>query len=149
MSNYEILLVVKGDLGEKEAKDTIKDLVKIVNKNKDFELSELGQKNLAYKINGFEKGWYFQLNFSTKIPSEISEFDRLAKLNNDVIRFLIINLDKDYGARALANPKKVKKAKKQAAFYKKKMEHKALMKEAATEVKTTIENQNAEVKTND
>jgi ribosomal protein S6 len=56
MSNYEILLVVKGDLGEKEAKDTIKDLVKIVNKNKDFELSELGQKNLAYKINGFEKG---------------------------------------------------------------------------------------------
>lgn len=149
MSNYEILLVVKGDLGEKEAKDTIKDLVKIVNKNKDFELSELGQKNLAYKINSFEKGWYFQLNFSTKIPSEISEFDRLAKLNNDVIRFLIINLDKDYGARALANPKKVKKAKKQVAFYKKKMEHKALMKEAATEVKTTIENQNAEVKTNE
>jgi hypothetical protein len=29
------------------------------------------------------------------------------------------------------------------------MEHKALMKEAATEVKTTIENQNAEVKTNE
>ena len=133
MSNYEILIVVKGDLGEKEAKDTIKDLVKVVNKNKDFKLTELGQKDLAYKIKGFEKGWYFQLNFSTKIPSEISEFDRLAKLNNDVIRFLIINLDKDYGARALANPKKVKRAKKQAAFYKKKMEHKTLMKEAAAE----------------
>ena len=149
MSNYEILLVVRGDLGEKEAEDTIKNLIKVVDKNKDFKLTKLGLKDLAYKIKSFEKGWYTQLNFSTKIPAEISEFDRLAKLNDDVIRFLIINLDKDYGARALVNPKKVKKSKKQAAFYKKNMEHKALMKEAAEKIKTTIENQDAEVKSNE
>ena len=47
MSNYEILLVVRGDLGEKEAKDTLKDLVKIVNKNKYFKETELGLKDLA------------------------------------------------------------------------------------------------------
>ncbi len=149
MSNYEILLVVRGDLGEKEAEDTIKNLIKVVDKNKDFKLTKLGLKDLAYKIKSFEKGWYTQLNFFTKIPAEISEFDRLAKLNDDVIRFLIINLDKDYGARALANPKKVKKSKKQAAFYKKNIERKALMKEAAEKIKTTIENQDAEVKSNE
>ena len=55
----------------------------------------------------------------------------------------------DKSVKIPGNPKKVKRAKKQATFYKKKMEHKALMKEAATEVKTTIENQNAEVKTNE
>ena len=38
MSNYEILLVVRGDLGEKEAEDTIKNLIKVVDKNKDFKL---------------------------------------------------------------------------------------------------------------
>ena len=149
MSNYEILLVVRGDLGKKEAKDTLKDLVKIVNKNKDFKETELGLKDLAYKIEGFEKGWYIQLNFSTKIPSEIAEFNRLAKLNKDVIRFLIINLDKDYGARALANPKKVKKAQRQANIYKKKMERKAAVKELTDEVKGTVENQAAEVKNNE
>lgn len=149
MSNYEILLVVRGDLGKKEAKDTLKDLVKIVNKNKDFKETELGLKDLAYKIEGFDKGWYIQLNFSTKIPSEIAEFNRLAKLNKDVIRFLIINLDKDYGARALANPKKVKKAQRQANIYKKKMERKAAVKELTDEVKGTVENQAAEVKNNE
>lgn len=149
MSNYEILLVVRGDLGKKEAKDTLKDLVKIVNKNKDFKETELGLKDLAYKIEGFDKGWYMQLNFSTKIPSEIAEFNRLAKLNKDVIRFLIINLDKDYGARALANPKKVKKAQRQANIYKKKMERKAAVKELTDEVKGTVENQAAEVKNNE
>ena len=149
MSNYEILLVVRGDLGEKEAKETLKDLVNIVNKNKDFKETELGLKDLAYKIEGFEKGWYTQLNFSTKIPSEIAEFNRLAKLNKDVIRFLIINLDKDYGARALANPKKVKKAQRQANIYKKKMERKAAVKELTDEVKGTVENQAAEVKNNE
>ena len=149
MSNYEILLVVRGDLGKKEAKDTLKDLIKIVNKNKDFKETELGLKDLAYKIEGFDKGWYMQLNFSTKIPSEIAEFNRLAKLNKDVIRFLVINLDKDYGARALANPKKVKKAQRQANIYKKKMERKAAVKELTDEVKGTVENQAAEVKNNE
>ena len=149
MSNYEILLVVRGDLGKKEAKDTLKDLVKIVNKNKDFKETELGLKDLAYKIEGFDKGWYIQLNFSTKIPSEIAEFNRLAKLNKDVIRFLVINLDKDYGARALANPKKVKKAQRQANIYKKRMERKAAVKELTDEVKGTVENQAAEVKNNE
>lgn len=149
MSNYEILLVVRGDLGKKEAKDTLKDLVKIVNRNKDFKETELGLKDLAYKIEGFDKGWYIQLNFSTKIPSEIAEFNRLAKLNKDVIRFLVINLDKDYGARALANPKKVKKAQRQANIYKKKMERKAAVKELTDEVKGTVENQAAEVKNNE
>ena len=149
MSNYEILLVVRGDLGKKEAKDTLKDLVKIVNKNRDFKETELGLKDLAYKIEGFDKGWYIQLNFSTKIPSEIAEFNRLAKLNKDVIRFLVINLDKDYGARALANPKKVKKAQRQANIYKKKMERKVAVKELTDEVKGTVENQAAEVKNNE
>lgn len=149
MSNYEILLVVRGDLGKKEAKDSLNDLVKIVNKNKDFKETELGLKDLAYKIEGFEKGWYIQLNFSTKIPSEIAEFNRLAKLNKDVIRFLVINLDKDYGARALANPKKVKKAQRQANIYKKRMERKAAIKEIADEVKTAVVNQAAEVKNNE
>ena len=149
MSNYEILLVVRGDLGEKEAKETLKDLVKIVNKNKDFKETELGLKDLAYKIEGFDKGWYIQLNFSTKIPSEIAEFNRLAKLNKDVIRFLVINLDKDYGARALANPKKVKKAQRQANIYKKRMERKVAAKEIDDEVKATVENQAAEVKNNE
>ena len=149
MSNYEILLVIRGDLGKKEAKTTINNLIKVVDKNKDFKITELELKDLAYKIRGFEKGWYFQLNFSTKIPNEIVEFDRLAKLNSDVIRFLIINLDKDYGARALTNPKKIKRAKKQAAFYKKNIEHKEMMKKAVEEIKITVENQNTEVKTNE
>jgi small subunit ribosomal protein S6 len=42
------------------------------------------------------------------VPSIIAEFRRLALINKSVLRHLIINLEKDYGYRAINNPKKVK-----------------------------------------
>ncbi len=138
MSKYEILTVVAGDLTETAATDTLKKVCKIIEKNKDYKVQSLGLKDLAYKIAGYEKGWYTQINFSTSIPSEIAEFNRLAKLEKNIIRFMIINLDKDYGANALNNPKKVKRAKKQKALYKAKMERITAEKEKLADLEATI-----------
>ena len=55
-------------------------------------------------------GYYYIYNFNTDDAKIISEFRRLANINPNLLRFMIINLDKDYGARALHNEKKVKKS---------------------------------------
>ncbi len=141
MSKYEILTIVNGNLNEKQALEALQPSINVIKHNKDFEQINLGIKELAYKIKKFEKGWYIQLNFSTKIPNEINEFSRLSKLNNDIIRFLIINLDHDYGAKAINNPKKVKKAKKQLSIYKKKIKEIEKQKQILEEVKAATKEQ--------
>ena len=141
MSKYEILTIVNGNLNEKQALEALQPSINVIKHNKDFEQINLGIKELAYKIKKFEKGWYIQLNFSTKYPKEINEFSRLSKLNNDIIRFLIINLDHDYGAKAINNPKKVKKAKKQLSIYKNKIKEIKKQKQILEEVKAAAKEQ--------
>ncbi|MDR0675098.1 MAG: 30S ribosomal protein S6 [Mycoplasmataceae bacterium] len=108
MAKYEIMLLVDGTLDEKTAKTSIKELIDIIDKNEKFEFTNLGIKDMAYIIRNQKRCWYFQYNFISTIPSQIAEFRRLALINKIVLRHLIINLEKDYGYRAINNPKKVK-----------------------------------------
>jgi small subunit ribosomal protein S6 len=97
MAKYEIMLVVDGTLDAASAKSSVKELVSLIDKTTDFKETDLGLKTLAYKINKLDKGYYFQYNFETDIPATIAEFRRLALVNKNVLRHLIINQEKDYG----------------------------------------------------
>jgi small subunit ribosomal protein S6 len=110
MANYEIMLVLDGSLSIEQAQESINELVSIIDKSENYKFTDLGNRDLSYKIKNQTKGWYFQYNFSTNDSNVINEFRRLATINKNVLRQLIINLDKDYGARALMNSKKVAKS---------------------------------------
>lgn len=138
MPNYEILMITSGNLSKEENANIVSKMISLVNHNSDFKMKEWGLKTLAYQINHCDKGWYTQLNFSSNIPSKVAEFNRLAKLDANIIRCLIINLDKDYGAKAINNAKKVKHANKTAKIYKRKMEAIAAEKAKAAEVAEAI-----------
>ena len=130
MAKYEIMLLVDGSLEEKKAHEAIKNLTAIFSKQKDYKETSLGLKDLAYKINGHEKAWYIQLNFNLSDTAKIAEFRRLTLIDKAVIRHLIINLEKDYGAAALNNPKKVKRSANKKAKYDERMAKIAAEKEA-------------------
>ncbi len=130
MAKYEIMLLVDGNLEESKVLDSIKSLTKLFSNEEDYKETSLGLKDLAYKINGNAKAWYIQLNFTLSDTSKIAEFRRLALLDKAIIRNLIINLDKDYGATALKNSKKVKRSENKAKKYKEKMAKIAAEKEA-------------------
>ncbi|MGC6769083.1 30S ribosomal protein S6 [Enterococcus sp. LJL128] len=92
-TNYEIMYIIRPNIDE-EAKtalverfDTIlKDNGAEVIESKDWE-----KRRLAYEMNGFREGIYHIVKVSS--PSDagaINEFDRLAKINDDIIRHMII-----------------------------------------------------------
>jgi len=56
MAKYEIMLVVDGSLEEAKATAAVKELVNLVKKSKNFKTTNLGLKDLAYKINNRDKG---------------------------------------------------------------------------------------------
>lgn len=96
MKNYEIMFIVRPDVEETVVKNTVKTLEKVLTDQKaKITLSkELGQKEFAYEIKKFKSGYYFLYNIEAKDDAAIKEFDRVSRIDENVVRHLVINLDK-------------------------------------------------------
>ena len=96
MKNYEIMFIVRPTLSEEEIKKVASSFEKVLKDNgaKEINVKEMGQKELAYEINDFKSGYYYLVNLQASDDKAIKEFDRLALISEDVIRHLVINLDK-------------------------------------------------------
>ena len=93
MKKYQISFIIRPDL-EKEAIDKIaKEFEDVLVKNGANILSskEIGQKELAYAIKGHKTGYYYLINIESE-NSAIDEFNRLATIDENVIRHIIIKL---------------------------------------------------------
>ena len=117
MAKYEIVVIIDGKLEAKAANEVNEKLLKLLDNTKDLKVTDWGNKVLAYPIQKRTMGYYFIYNFETSDSDILREFRRLTNINKNVLRFMMINLDKDYGARAINNPKKVKKANVQLQRY--------------------------------
>lgn len=96
MKNYEIMFIVRPDVTEDALKKTALSFEKILTDGKaKITLSkELGQREFAYEIKKFKSGYYFLYNIETNDDAAIKEFDRVARIDENIVRHLIINLDK-------------------------------------------------------
>lgn len=96
MRKYEIMFIVKPDLEEKTVKDAVKKLEKTLTDNKAvITLSkELGQKEFAYEIKGFKSGFYYLYNIESNNDVAVKEFARIASIDESVIRYLVLNVEK-------------------------------------------------------
>ncbi len=95
MRNYEIMFIVRPTLGEDEVKKVVKDFSEIITKNSGKLTKEenMGQRELAYEIKDFKSGYYFVFEIESKDDKAIKEFDRLALINNDIVRHLITKVE--------------------------------------------------------
>ena len=95
MRNYEIMFIVRPTLGEKKKKKVVKDFSDIITKNggKVTKEENMGQRELAYEIKDFKSGYYFVFEVEAKDDKAIKEFDRLALINNDIVRHLITKVE--------------------------------------------------------
>ena len=96
MRKYEIMFIVRPDLEENAVKETVKKLEKILTDNKAvITLSkELGQKEFAYEIKGFKSGFYYLYNIDSTELNAINEFKRIASIDENVVRHLVLNIEK-------------------------------------------------------
>ena len=95
MRNYEIMFIVRPTLSEDEVKKVVKDFSSIITKNggKVTKEENMGQRELAYEIKDFKSGYYFVFEVEAKDDKAIKEFDRLALINNDIVRHLITKVE--------------------------------------------------------
>ena len=91
MNKYEIMFIVKPDLEETAIKNEAESLKKVLTNLEDKIVEEkaMGQRELAYEIKKYKNGYYF-LFVVEGSHEAIKEFDRLAGINENILRHLII-----------------------------------------------------------
>ena len=90
MGKYEIMYILSADLNDEARKNEIEKLHGILTAQKAQvkDVKEMGLRDFAYPMKKLTKGYYVVIKVSAE-PEGLNEFNRLAKLDNNVIRFLI------------------------------------------------------------
>ena len=93
MRNYETLFILKPNVEEESRKAIIEKFKNIINEGGEVvSVDEWGLRRLAYEIQKVKEGYYTLINF--KATSEtIVELERNYKISDDVMRFIVINLE--------------------------------------------------------
>jgi small subunit ribosomal protein S6 len=93
---YEIMYILRPDLDEEAEKAARENLSKILTDNgaEINEVKEMGKRRLAYEINNYTSGVYVVL-YVTAGNEAIDEFDRLTKINDNVIRFMVLKDERE------------------------------------------------------
>lgn len=91
MRKYEIMYIVRPNLEEEGRKAVIENFNNMfTNMGAEIvELKEWGMRELAYAIEDFTKGYYVVMTVNSSIEAK-NEFDRLAGISEDVIRYIAI-----------------------------------------------------------
>ena len=95
MAIYECVYIARQELTAAQAEQLSKDLTKIVSSNSgEIKKQEYwGLRNLAYKIRKNRKGHYTMFHIEAP-ASTIEELERNMRLNEDILRYLTVKIDK-------------------------------------------------------
>ncbi|SFP98711.1 SSU ribosomal protein S6P [Caldicoprobacter faecalis] len=91
---YETMYVLRPDLEEEAIKQTVQKFSNLIAEQggQVEKVDEWGKRKLAYPINHFREGYYVLMNF-TAGPSVPQELERVYKITDEVIRYLIVRED--------------------------------------------------------
>ncbi len=94
MRHYETMFILKPTLVEEEIKTKIEIFKEVITKNGgEIETClDMGMRNLAYEIEKNKRGYYFVIYFKAE-PSLIAELERNYRINEDVLRFIVIKYE--------------------------------------------------------
>lgn len=94
MANYESVLIARQDLGAAQVNSLVSDLSEVIKKEggEVVKVDNWGLKNLAYRIKKNRKGHYVLLNIVAPAKA-IFEYERLIRLNEDVIRYMTVKVN--------------------------------------------------------
>ena len=91
MTDYEVTYILRPSLEENEVEERANAIAEIV-KNQRGEvvaIEKLGKKRLAYEITDVREGYYVSMKFKSD-AAQAKEFERQLRLNEDVMRHLLI-----------------------------------------------------------
>ncbi len=93
MRKYEVMFIVK-PLEEEATNAVIAKFENLINNNggQVEKIDRWGKKRLAYVVKDFTEGFYCLTTFAAE-PATILELDRIMKITEDILKFMITKVD--------------------------------------------------------
>ena len=98
LREYEYTLIVKGEMPDGERAEVFKKYEDLLCQDggEVMKKDDWGVKKLAYSIKGQYRGHYAIHNLTSK-PELVAEAERLMRIDENVLRHMIINISKEIG----------------------------------------------------
>ena len=94
MANYEYVLVIDPEIGEEAVAAMVDKFKTLITDNGEMTaIDEWGKRRLAYKINYKSEGYYVLYTFSTDKMDFVAELERVSKITENVLRWLVVRRD--------------------------------------------------------
>lgn len=94
-AKYEILYIIRPNIEETEKAALIERFDTILTDNgaEITESKDWSKRRLAYEIKKFQEGIYHIVKLTATNAAAINEFDRLSKINDNILRHMIIKVE--------------------------------------------------------
>lgn len=95
ITKYEVLYIIRPNLEEGSKTELVNRFDEILTSNgvTIIESKDWQKRRLAYEINDFREGIYHIVNCEASDADGINEFDRLAKINDGILRHMITKVE--------------------------------------------------------
>jgi len=97
LREYELVYVVQPDAAAEREQEIGRRIDEVIESSPGSDIlikDDWGKRKLAYEIQKFQKGHYFQVNYLGKGP-EVREIERRLRIDPDVLRFLTVQVSED------------------------------------------------------
>lgn len=95
-TKYEITYIIKPDLDEETKNAVVEKYDKVITDNGGsmVESKDWGKRRFAYEIDKYREGTYHIMTFTADNADAVNEFGRLTKIDNQVLRSMVVKLEK-------------------------------------------------------
>lgn len=91
MRKYEVMYIIRPDIEQEAVQAAVEKFQGIISNGGEITKHDvLGKRRLAYEIKKFHDGTFVLVNFTAE-PAVVTELERLMKISDEVIRYLITN----------------------------------------------------------
>ncbi len=102
LNSYESLFIVDLTNGEEAAKATVNKFTSLIAENGEIvDVADWGKRRLAYPINDMNDGYFTVVTFKAE-ASLPAELERLFNIDENVMRSIVIRLEHEAVAKAVA-----------------------------------------------
>ena len=100
INSYESLFIVDVSKGEEVTEAAVNKFTSLIEANAEVvDVAKWGKRRLAYPINDMPEGYYVVVTFKSE-PAFPAEFERLANIDETILRSMVIRLEYDAAERA-------------------------------------------------
>lgn len=105
MNYYEDVVILDPNLDDSAIEETVQRIKDVIIKQggEIFKTENWGRRKLAYELNKHQKGCYILLLFKAPPPT-IAELEKLSKVVDAIVKFMVVRLTKKKQIEAMTAP---------------------------------------------